>query len=195
MSPSSQGGWHPFLAGLLTPKPPHTPTCSPAAGGPAAAVDVQAVVEAQVPKTWRPTMSAAAHNRAVGRVADMGTTEAPRPPTSKARPPSLRPTFRLSTRSARSRERSQAGERKRTPRTAAATLAGAASHELQPRWADPAWVERAGRACASCSDDDLPTRRGHRSTTATTPDPLVIHWICGPAPPGFPGRQISSNRA
>ena len=61
MSPSSQGGYTLSLPGFDTEAPAYPDLFAEAAEAPAAAVDVQTVVEVQVPKAWRPAMSAAAH--------------------------------------------------------------------------------------------------------------------------------------
>jgi hypothetical protein len=173
MSPSSQGGYTLSLPGFDTEAPAYPDLFAEAAEAPAAAVDVQAVVEVQVPKAWRPAMSAAAHtaqlvewptwdDEALAHIegqatkfeANVSAINALRSIESEARPAS-------------------ASERRALLRY---TGWGGIPASFNDEGRDPAWVERAGRLRQLLSADDHDSARASVNNSHYT-DPLVIHWI------------------
>ena len=173
MSPSSQGGYTLSLPGFDTEAPAYPDLFAEAAEAPAAAVDVQTVVEVQVPKAWRPAMSAAAHTaqlvewptwddqvlahiegQATKFEANVSAINALRSIESEARPAS-------------------ASERRALLRY---TGWGGIPASFNDEGRDPAWVERAGRLRQLLSADDHDSARASVNNSHYT-DPLVIHWI------------------
>jgi hypothetical protein len=173
MSPSSQGGYTLSLPGFDDEAAAYPDLFAEAAEAPAAAVDVQAVVEVQVPKAWRPAMSAAAHtaqlvewptwdDEALAHIegqatkfeANVSAINALRSIESEARPAS-------------------ASERRALLRY---TGWGGIPASFNDEGRDPAWVERAGRLRQLLSADDHDSARASVNNSHYT-DPLVIHWI------------------
>lgn len=163
MSPSCQGGYTLSLPGFDTEAPAYPDLFAEAAEAPAAAVDVQAVVEVQVPKAWRPAMSAAAHTaqlvewptwddedlahiegQATKFEANVSAINALRSIESEARPAS-------------------ASERRALLRY---TGWGGIPASFNDEGRDPAWVERAGRLRQLLSADDHDSARASVSFDA-----------------------------
>ena len=160
MSPSSQGGYTLSLPGFDDEAAAYPDLFAEAAEAPATAVDVQAVVEVRVPKTWRPTMSAAAHtaqsvewptwdDEALAHIegeatkfeANVSAINALRSIESEARPAS-------------------ASERRALLRY---TGWGGIPASFNDEGRDPAWVERAGRLRQLLSADDHDSARASAS--------------------------------